>query len=70
MHNEGLLKTNISREDFKELPNTDRMILQSASIFNPDAIKPPWSLIEYDSAFRTMVPDKKIARATFQEPLK
>jgi hypothetical protein len=59
MHNEGLLKTTISQEDFEELPNTDRMILQSASIFNPEKIKPPWSLIEYDSAFRTMVPDKK-----------
>ncbi|MGQ9641223.1 MAG: hypothetical protein ACUVUF_03750 [Candidatus Bathycorpusculaceae bacterium] len=59
MHNEGLLKTNISQEDFEKLPNTDRMILQSASIFNPEKIKPPWSLIEYDSTFRTMVPDKK-----------
>jgi len=58
MHNEGLLKAKISKEDFEGLPNTDRMILQSASIFNPDKIKPPWSLIEYDSAFRTMVPDK------------
>lgn len=32
---------------------------QSASLFNPDEIKPPWSLIEYDSAFRTMIPDRK-----------
>jgi hypothetical protein len=35
------------------------MILQSASIFNPEKIKPPWSLIEYDSAFRTMIPDRE-----------
>jgi hypothetical protein len=59
MHNEGLLETNISQEEFEKLPNTDRMILQSASIFNAEKIKPPWSLIEYDSAFRTLIPDKK-----------
>jgi hypothetical protein len=59
MHNEGLLKKAVSRELFEKLPNTDRMILQSASIFNPEKIVPPWSLIEYDSAFRTMVPDKQ-----------
>ena len=59
MHNEGLLKRGISQEVFEKLPNTDRMILQSASIFNPEKIKPPWSLIEYDSAFRTLVPDRK-----------
>ena len=59
MHNEDLLKTTVSREEFEKLPNTDRMILQSTSIFNPEKLKPPWSLIEYDSAFRTMVPDKQ-----------
>jgi len=59
MHNEGLLKKTIPQQEFDKLPNTDRMILQSVSIFNPDEIKPPWSLIEYDSAFRTLVPDKK-----------
>ena len=55
---EGLLKMRVNREAFQALPNTDRMILQSASIFNLEQIKPPWSLIEYDSAFRTMLPDK------------
>ena len=59
MHNEGMLKTAISQEEFEKLPNTDRMILQSTSIFNPEKIKPPWSLIEYDSAFRTMIPDRQ-----------
>jgi hypothetical protein len=59
LRNEGLLKTTISQEAFAALPNTDRMILQSASIFNPDEIRPPWSLIEYDSAIRTMVPDRQ-----------
>ena len=59
MHNESLLKTAISQEALQELPNTDRMILQSASIFSPEKIKLPWALIEYDSAFRTMLPDRK-----------
>ncbi|MGD0496258.1 MAG: hypothetical protein ABSB28_09510 [Candidatus Bathyarchaeia archaeon] len=62
MHNEGLLKTSVSRVDFEKLPNTDRMILQSTSMLNPEEIKPPWSLIEYDSAFRTMVPDRQNRR--------
>jgi hypothetical protein len=57
MENEGLLKTKIENEAFAALPNTDRMVLQSASIFNPDKMLPPWSLIEYDSAFRTMKAD-------------
>jgi hypothetical protein len=59
MNNEGLLKSTVSQEEFEKLPNTDRMILQSVSIFNPEKIKPPWALIEYDSAYRTMVPDKQ-----------
>jgi hypothetical protein len=59
MCNNDLLKAKISQEDLENLPNTDRMILQSASILNADKITPPWSLIEYDSAFRTMVLDKQ-----------
>ncbi|MGQ9726233.1 MAG: hypothetical protein ACUVQW_04330 [Candidatus Bathycorpusculaceae bacterium] len=59
MNNEGLLKATVTPEEFEKLPNTDRMILQSTSIFNPEKIKPPWSIIEYDSAYRTMVPDRK-----------
>jgi hypothetical protein len=58
MDNEGLLKKQVNREALQNLPNTDRMILQSASIFNLDQLKPPWSLVEYDSAFRSMLPDK------------
>jgi len=57
MHNEGLLRKAVPREEFDRLPNTDRMILQSASMLNCAKLKPPWSLVEYDSAFRTMIPD-------------
>ncbi|MFB5601106.1 MAG: hypothetical protein ACE5SW_12875, partial [Nitrososphaeraceae archaeon] len=38
-------------------PNTDRMLLQSLSILNHEKINVPWSLIEYDAAFVTTVPD-------------
>jgi hypothetical protein len=58
MDSEGLLKKQVNREALMELPNTDRMILQSASIFGMEQFKPPWSLIEYDSAFRSILPDK------------
>jgi len=58
MHNEQMLKST-SNIELDKLPNTDRMILQSASILKPEKMKPPWSLIEYDSIFRTMVPDLK-----------
>jgi hypothetical protein len=62
MHNEGLLKTRLQPEALRDLPNTDRMILQSASIFNVEKLKPPWSLVEYDSAFRTMLRDRQSHR--------
>jgi hypothetical protein len=57
MQNEGLLKAAVENEALTALPNTDRMILQSASVLNPEKVVPPWSLIEYDSAFRTMKAD-------------
>jgi len=59
MAGEGLLKTAVNLRALQALPNTDRMILQSASVFNVDKIAPPWSLIEYDSAFRTILPDRQ-----------
>jgi hypothetical protein len=58
LHNQGLLKAGtITPEELENLPNTDRMILQSASLFNLEKINVPWTLIEYDSAFKTMIPD-------------
>ena len=57
MQNEGLLKAGVENEALTALPNTDRMILQSTSVLNPEKLVPPWSLIEYDSAFRTMKAD-------------
>ena len=62
MESEELLKTQVNLKALQDLPNTDRMILQSASIFNTDKITPPWSLIEYDSAFRSVLPDQQCRR--------
>jgi hypothetical protein len=62
MYSEGMLNKAFSPMEFDKLPNTDRMILQSASILNVSQIHPPWSLIEYDSAFRTMIPDRQNRR--------
>ncbi|RLI23519.1 hypothetical protein DRO58_09080, partial [Candidatus Bathyarchaeota archaeon] len=62
LNNEGLLHGHVEPEELKELPNTDRMILQSASIQNPDRFHVPWCTVEYDTCFKTMVPDKKFRK--------
>lgn len=59
LQNEGILRGTLTAEEFEEMPNTDRMILQSVSLFNTEKVKVPWSLIEYDSAFKTMVADRQ-----------
>jgi hypothetical protein len=53
------MRGSLTAEEFEELPNTDRMILQSVSLFNPEQVRVPWSLVEYDSAFKTMVSDRE-----------
>ena len=60
--NEGFLSSSIKPEELEGLPNTDRMILQSASIQKSEDFKVPWSLIEYDACFKTLVPDKKMRK--------
>lgn len=59
LQNEGLLEGSVEMKELEKLPNTDRMILQAASLYNPDKIKVPWTLIEHDSCFRTMIPDRE-----------
>lgn len=49
----------INQKMLSTAPNTDRMLLQSISLFNYADLKVPWSLIEYDSAFRTIIPDRE-----------
>lgn len=52
-----LWKSDLTQEQLSRIPNTDRMLLQTLSVFNHDLIPVPWSLIEYDSAFLMIVPD-------------
>ncbi len=53
----GLILENLAHAEFANLPNTDRMLLQSASLLNWQKVKVPWALVEYDSCFRTLIPD-------------
>jgi hypothetical protein len=50
-------KSELSQEQLSRIPNTDRMLLQTLSVFNHESIPVPWSLIEYDSSFLMTVPD-------------
>ena len=52
-----LWKSDLSQEQLSRIPNTDRMLLQTLSVFNHESIPVPWSLIEYDSSFLMIVPD-------------
>ncbi len=47
----------LTQEQLSRIPNTDRMLLQTLSVFNHESIHVPWALIEYDSAFLMIVPD-------------
>src|SRR5690242_376825 len=51
--------SDITQEDLSRIPNTDRMMLQTLSVFSYETMKVPWSLTEYDSAFLMIVPDFK-----------
>jgi len=50
-------QSGISQNELSKLPNTDRMLLQTLSVFSHESIEVPWSLVEYDSCFLTTVPD-------------
>ena len=39
-----------------DTPDTDRMILQWVSLQERDKLKVPWASVEYDTAFKTVVP--------------
>ena len=57
--NNGIIPSEISQEKLALIPNTDRMFLQSVSLLNYERIVPPWGLIEYDSAFKTLSPSEE-----------
>lgn len=43
-------------EKREDTPDTDRMILQWISLHEREHLKVPWATIEYDTAFKTIVP--------------
>ncbi len=50
-------KTDVTQQELERVPKTDRMLLQTLSVYSHDNIRVPWSLVEYDSTFLTTVPD-------------
>lgn len=57
--NEKIWNYPMAQEELSKVPNTDRMLLQSISLFNHEKVSVPWSLVEYDSAFQMIIPDFK-----------
>lgn len=58
--NNRILETEIDQNRLGLIPNTDRMFLQTVSLFSVERVSPPWSLVEYDSSFKTLVPERKV----------
>lgn len=44
-------------KDVKHVATTDRMLLQAVSMFHHRELPVPWTTIEYDTAFQTIIPD-------------
>ena len=51
------LKEGIWKEHVEQVSTTDRMLLQSTSMFYHDQVQVPWATVEYDTAFQTILPD-------------
>lgn len=60
--NERIWNYSLSQEELEKAPNTDRMLLQYVSIYNYEKLPTPWSLIEYDAAFRMIIPELEKGR--------
>ncbi len=54
---EGIWHCAQSQEALEHTPHTDRMLLQYLSAYHYEDLPAPWSLIEYDAAFRMIVPE-------------
>lgn len=59
---EGVWKSSINQDVLRRAPRTDRMLLQWLSMQNHERLKVPWALVEYDSAYRTIVPELEKGR--------
>jgi len=55
--NERIWQCALAQEAVEHTPHTDRMLLQYLSTYHYETLSAPWSLIEYDSAFRMIVPE-------------
>ncbi len=60
LSNIGAFEEPLDPGTYRSLPNTDRLLLQAASLMNHDQVHPPWALVEYDSALKTIVPDPSL----------
>ena len=60
--NEGIWSCPLPLDQLERAPNTDRMLLQYNSIINHEQLPTPWALVEYDSAFRMIIPELKRRR--------
>jgi len=60
--NEGIWGRPTGMNLLERAPNTDRMLLQFLSAQNHERLPTPWALIEYDSAFRMIIPELKRRR--------
>jgi hypothetical protein len=63
--NEKIWSYPFSQTELERAPNTDRMLLQYMSVSNYEKLPTPWSLIEYDSAFRVIVPEFEKRRSGY-----
>lgn len=57
LSNTGAFPRRFEKDEFEDIPNTDRMFLQAVSMMNSEKVKVPWALVEYDCAMRTVVHD-------------
>ena len=55
--NEGIWSCPLPTSLLEKAPNTDRMLLQYLSALNYEKLPVPWVLVEYDSAFRMIIPE-------------
>ncbi|NVM22574.1 MAG: hypothetical protein HWN68_12445 [Desulfobacterales bacterium] len=60
--NEGIWSYSQPMTMLERAPNTDRMLLQYLSALNHERLPTPWALVEYDSAFRMIIPELKKRR--------
>jgi hypothetical protein len=59
LNNQVWSSSKMTQNNLDNIPNTDRMFLQSISMSNHNAINVPWALVEYDACFVTAIPDFK-----------